>query len=74
MNHRSKIGYTVFGAVIMLVGIDDYLRAIALRPDFAEAYLWRGYSYIITGNYAKAIADRIKAMKLKPNLAITRGH
>ncbi len=50
-----------------------YTKAIELKPNFAEAYLWRGYSYAITGDYVKASADREKAIELKPKLAFTMG-
>lgn len=41
--------------------IDDYTRALAVDPTFAEAYFNRGMAYIMSGNKVGAIADLSKA-------------
>ena len=49
--------------------IQDYDKAIALNPDYANAYNNRGVVYGAKGNYALAIQDYGKAIALKPDLA-----
>jgi tetratricopeptide (TPR) repeat protein len=45
---------------------DSYTRAIELRPDWAEAYVQRGYVRRMQGELDKAIADYDKATELDP--------
>ena len=47
--------------------IADYNIALALRPDYAEAYKDRGHAYYWTHDYARAIADFTRAIELRPN-------
>ncbi len=47
--------------------IADYGEAIKLKPDYAEAYYWRGTIYSHETNYDRAIADFDRAIQLKPN-------
>lgn len=48
--------------------IEDYSKAIRLKPDFSLAYYNRGCVYIKDpGQYQKAIEDFKKAIKLKPD-------
>ena len=41
-------------------------RAIALNPNFAEAYVWRAASYERKGDYRAMLADRERAYQLDP--------
>ena len=45
----------------------NYERAIALEPDNAEAYHWRGIVKDAQGDYAGAIADFDRAIALNPD-------
>jgi hypothetical protein len=65
--------------------IDDFTKAIKLKPDFAEAYEARGqarfseagyngFGYAEFSNMDKAIADFTKAIKLRPAFAEAYRH
>jgi Flp pilus assembly protein TadD len=47
--------------------IDDYTEAIRAKPDYADAYTNRGWSYLQLGLYEKAIMDVSEAIRLKPD-------
>ena len=49
--------------------IQDLTKAIELRPDYADAYCFRGRAYIIQGEHDRAIQDSTKAIELKPDYA-----
>jgi tetratricopeptide (TPR) repeat protein len=49
--------------------IEDYTKAIALKPDYAATYNNRGVTYSNKGEYDKAIEDYNKAIELKPDYA-----
>ena len=49
--------------------IADFSKAIALRPDYAEAYNNRGTAYHRKANEAQAISDFSRAIQLKPTYA-----
>ena len=50
--------------------IEEYTAAIALQPDFAEAYLLRGKANDILGHQlVDSVADFTKAIELRPNWA-----
>ena len=49
--------------------ITDLDKAISLKPDFAEAYLYRGAVNNEIGKYEVAIDDFDKAIGMNPNLA-----
>jgi tetratricopeptide (TPR) repeat protein len=56
--------------------IADYSRAIELKPDFAEAYNNRAYTYMKMENYAPALPDLDEAIRLRPdyvNALMNRG-
>src|SRR4030095_12829308 len=47
--------------------IDDYTTAIKLKPDYAEAYNDRAFTYYLKGDFERAIADYTRAIELRPN-------
>src|SRR5262249_26051680 len=47
--------------------IADFDQAIALKPDYAEAYWGRGLVRSVQGDWAAAIADFDQAIALKPD-------
>jgi tetratricopeptide (TPR) repeat protein len=47
--------------------IADYTTAIQLKPDYAEAYNDRGFTYYLKGDAERAIADYTRAIELRPN-------
>lgn len=47
--------------------IESFRRAIALRPDFAEAHVQLGVTYYKLGRYEDAIAAYSEALRLKPD-------
>jgi tetratricopeptide (TPR) repeat protein len=56
--------------------ITAYSRAIALNPDFAEAYNNRAYAYMTKKDYAHALPDLDRAIALRPtyvNALMNRG-
>ena len=46
------------------MAIEDFNRAIALNPNYADAYNNRGFVYIEKGNMTKAATDFQKACDL----------
>ena len=49
--------------------IEEYSRAIELKPDYAPIYSIRGYAYRIKGDFEDAIKDYNKLIELKPDNA-----
>ena len=47
--------------------IADYSQAIALKPNFAEAYNNRAYTQMLLKDYAAALPDLDHAIQLRPN-------
>src|ERR1700677_1707815 len=47
--------------------IDFYTKAIALEPNSADAYYWRGRAYDQDNQRNQAIADYTVAISLKPD-------
>ncbi|MCF8065696.1 MAG: tetratricopeptide repeat protein, partial [Desulfarculaceae bacterium] len=45
----------------------DYAQAIAIDPEYAEAYYNRSYTYEKLRQWDKALADGSKAAELQPN-------
>ena len=63
------------GAVLASQGLwsqalDEYGRAIQLKPDFAEAYNNRGAAHRALGDLEAAVADFTEATRLKDDLAV----
>ena len=55
--------------VILTVPLQIGLKAIELKPDYAEAYNNRGVAHGNKGNFDRAIEDFNIAMQLKPDYA-----
>jgi tetratricopeptide (TPR) repeat protein len=56
--------------------IADYTHAIALKPDHAEAFNNRAYTYMTMQEYAAALPDLDEAIRLRPsyvNALMNRG-
>ncbi len=49
--------------------IQDFTKAIKLKPDYAEAFYSRGRTYDLQGEHDRAIQDFTKAIELKPDYA-----
>jgi tetratricopeptide (TPR) repeat protein len=69
-NSNSVIAYNNRGAAYHQQGlfdkaINDYTKAIELKPDYANAYNSRGNAFFIQKSYDKAIADYTKVIALK---------
>src|SRR6185437_1647794 len=65
--YNRGIGYD--GKGLYDQAIADDTQAIALKPDYAEAYDNRGFAYDDKGLYDQAIADYTQAIALKPDFA-----
>jgi tetratricopeptide (TPR) repeat protein len=49
--------------------ISDFSKSIDIKPDYAKAYLLRGYSYFLDNQTDKGMNDCNKAIELDPNSA-----
>ena len=49
--------------------IQNYTKAIELKPNYTEVYYQRGIAYRIKGGYERAIKDYTKVIELKPDYA-----
>jgi len=49
--------------------MDHYNRAVDLRPELAQPYMYRGVLYVQMGNTELALRDHKVLEKLNPNLA-----
>lgn len=47
--------------------IEEFTRVISLRPDYADAYHWRGRAYWNKGDKTNALLDWKQAIQLKPD-------
>jgi tetratricopeptide (TPR) repeat protein len=48
------------------LALKDYTRAIALKPDYASAFVNRGMCYFATNQYKEAAQDFTRALELNP--------
>ena len=48
--------------------IDDYNKALAIKPKYALAYVARGIAWYRKDKYDKAIGDQSQALRLNPNI------
>jgi tetratricopeptide (TPR) repeat protein len=62
-NHRGA-AYVVLGNYNQ--AIEDYDRAIEIRPGYVDAYNNRGSAYKGLGNYRRAIEDYNRAIEIRP--------
>jgi tetratricopeptide (TPR) repeat protein len=46
--------------------IDDFTKAIELKPGYAEAYYNRGQVWEEKGDYERGLADYSKAIEISP--------
>ena len=51
--------------------IEEFNRAIRLKPDYVDAYHVRSLAYLITGNHARALEDLDEAIRLKTKIALS---
>jgi tetratricopeptide (TPR) repeat protein len=49
--------------------LEHYDRAIELKPELAEAYMYRGVLYSLMGDEKSALADHATLVKLNRKLA-----
>ena len=49
--------------------IEEYNKAVELKPDYAPIYSIRGYAYRIKGDFEAAIKDYNKLIELRPDNA-----
>jgi tetratricopeptide (TPR) repeat protein len=68
---HNNLGYTLRkqGAANYQKSLEEYNRAIALKPKLAEAYMYRGVLYTEMGRKVDAQADLAALQKLNPQLA-----
>ncbi|MDA9291614.1 tetratricopeptide repeat protein, partial [bacterium] len=71
---QSAILFNIQGAVLKGLGqldasIEAYKKALAIKPDYAEAYLNMGVTFREQAQLEKAIAAYNKALAIKPDYA-----
>jgi TonB family protein len=49
--------------------LDDFNKVIGQKPDWPDAYLYRGLAYSYRGDHQRALPDYQKAIQLNPYLA-----
>ena len=54
--------------------IADFNRALALDPQYAEAYNCRGYAHLCLGEYRRAVEDLERADRLNPGDELIQGN
>ena len=52
------------------LAIEDYTQAIELKPDYAEAYYYRGGAWLRLEEWGKARADLQTARKMKMDVIV----
>jgi tetratricopeptide (TPR) repeat protein len=67
-----KVGYAASDAGKYQEAISDFKNAIALKPDYAEAYNMLGFCTRKLGNVDEAFTYYDKALELKPNFPEAR--
>lgn len=66
---RSNLGLALFEEGRIQEAIDNYSRAISLKPDFPDFYIDRGYAFSELGQYQLAINDFSEAIRLNSDYA-----
>jgi len=72
LNDRAWMGYCCRGKALagqndLTRAIEDFTKAMALKPDEENIYLSRGLAYDNIGDYARAFQDYKRAIELKPD-------
>lgn len=67
VNQLLQEGYRQYEANRMDEALSSFNRALKTDAVNAQAYFWRGRTYIRQGNYDNALTDFLKALELKPN-------
>lgn len=77
-NHNQELAQKYFNSGLenskrgeVELAIEDYTQAIELKPDYAEAYYYRGGTWLRLGNREKAKVDLSVARDLGMNDIIT---
>ena len=67
----NNLGYSLRkqGSNNFQQALDHYNRAIDLKPDLAEAYMYRGVLHMLMGDEAKALEDHRSLTRLNRSLA-----
>ncbi len=78
-NPKTAVEYNQKGLALHNLGRDEeaipnYSMAIALNPNYAEAFLNRGNTYSRIEKYGLGIADYKKATELDPKQALAWGY
>ena len=63
---HMRAGKKHYNAKRYLKARKEYNRAIRMRPQNANAFFWRGRTFLKTNNHNKAIADFKKALSIRP--------
>jgi tetratricopeptide (TPR) repeat protein len=68
---HNNLGYTLRkqGAAHFQKSLEHYNTAIELKPNLAEAYMYRGILYTEMGRKSDAQADLVVLQKMNPKLA-----
>lgn len=68
---HNNLGYSLRkqGSANHDTALEHYNRAIELKDDLAEAYMYRGVLHMLMGNEAKALEDHRSLTKLDRKLA-----
>jgi tetratricopeptide (TPR) repeat protein len=67
---HNSLGNVLFKEGKNKEAIDNYSKAISLKPDYAPAYSNRGVAYVNIRQYRMAVEDYSRAVRLKPDYAI----
>ena len=62
-----KRGDEAFNAGNCVEAVEMYSQALALNPDYAEAYNNRAYTYMRMQNYGPALNDLDQALRIRPD-------
>ena len=66
---HNSLGLALFAEGKTGEAIDQYNKAIRIRPDFIRPYHNRGAAYASLGQYQRAIADYNEAIRIRPDFA-----
>jgi len=66
---HNSLGLALFAEGKTGEAINQYNKAIRIRPDFIRPYHNRGAAYASLGQYQRAIADYNEAIRIRPDFA-----